>query len=67
MIRKVDEWMRNHLGLRIGADNRKSLIGAAAVDDYNPLGPSELVERASDIGGLVVGQNERRNLIEHRR
>ena len=47
LIGKIDEWMRDHRGLRIRADDRKRLIAAAAVDDNDPLGPGELVERAA--------------------
>ena len=41
------------------------VIRAATIDDDDASGPSKLLQRSSDIGGLVVRQNNRRDVIKH--
>ena len=63
---EVDEFMHEYRNPRMAAQNLQGSVGAAAVDHDDALRPSQLGERALDIGHLVTGEDQRRDLIEHR-
>ena len=54
----------HHLHAWIGGENLQGAIGAAAVDDDDAPGPGETRQGAADVGLLVVGEDQRRDLLE---
>jgi hypothetical protein len=54
LVRKIFKRSVNDFGLRVFTDNLQRLVDAAAVDDYDAVGPIKLTERATYICGLVT-------------
>ena len=47
------------------AGDRQRVVGRAAVDDHDLARPCQALERAADVGGFVVGQDDRGDVGQH--